>query len=314
MAVSFECRFSTIGSVPAALRPPIPILVSSETGSADSIRDLFFFASGGVIDLQPNYRFLADGYEPVLDSVSAESLHSALSMLTQNPSGSYPVPRLGVLLAPKYAPRDDVFGVMFDTGLVDPDAPARSVSTSPRAGCVIFLQTIRDLRPNSEDYLKQVGFDIAHEVGHMFNLQHVDSNTGTSFLNISPKHAVPQSSAFKFLSFERSILAECGIDRSVTPGGDPFGTGDLGNEDRPDGPSSSKSIRLVLAVDIAQKEFWAWEPVELDINLSVQAGRSVQPLRVPDRLDPGYSTFEIWIEEAVRRTAPLSFNEALLRA
>jgi hypothetical protein len=131
----------------------------------------------------------------------------------------------------------------------------------------------------------------------MFNLQHVDSNTGTSFLNISPKDSVPQPSAFKFLSFERSILAECGIDRSVTPGGDPFGTGDLGNEDHPSGASTFKSTTLTLAVDITPKEFWAWEPVELDINLSVQTGKSAQPVRIPDRLDPGYSTFEVWIEE-----------------
>jgi hypothetical protein len=38
-------------------------------------------------------------------------------------------------------------------------------------------------------------------------------------------------------------------------------------------------------------------PLNSTFNLSLQAGKSAQPLKIPDRLDPGYSTFEIWIEE-----------------
>jgi hypothetical protein len=292
MAVPFDCRFSTVGNVASSLFPTIPITIPSADGAANSLRDLFFFSSGSTIDLRANYQFLTSGYDSSLTSVPAESLHRALSSLTQNPSDSYPVPRLGVLFASDYASRDNVFGVMFDTGFIDPDAPTTAVSSSPRQGCAIFLQTIQRRRSNQADYQNQVTFDLVHELGHVFNLQHVSD--ADCFLNISAEDETPPKSAFSFLPTQRTILAECGIDRAYTPGGDPFGSGDLGNEDAPQN-CSGNSTRLKLQISVAQEEFWPWEPIELDIHLGT--GRRSAPLKVPDRVDPGYSDFKVWIEE-----------------
>jgi hypothetical protein len=47
---------------------------------------------------------------------------------------------------------------------------------------------------------------------------------------------------------------------------------------------------------MGQTEFWPFEPVELDIELKWSKGQP-RAISVPHSLDPGYETFQIWIEE-----------------
>jgi hypothetical protein len=44
------------------------------------------------------------------------------------------------------------------------------------------------------------------------------------------------------------------------------------------------------------REFWRFEPVELDVTLSVAPGIK-RTFNIPNRVDPGYPEFTIWIEE-----------------
>jgi predicted Zn-dependent protease len=290
MAVTFECRFAIAGSISPDLLPAIPISIPTDEGDRVSVRELFYFASGGVVKLQPDYQKLSEpAYEPQAASVSAGDLHNLLPALTQNPPNCCPLPRLGIILANIYAAKGQVFGVMFDTGAIDSDAPNSAVSCNPRGGCALFLQAIKQQRPDDRDYKNQVAFDLAHELGHIFNLQHVDAPE-SCFMNVSSLESPPPSAAFKFLSGQRSALAECETDTSITPGGKPFGSGGVGRFDAATRRSRSSALAFKIAMD--QREFWTWEPVELELTISVN-----KTITIPDKLDPGYESFVIWIEE-----------------
>lgn len=291
MSVSFECRFGTLGKVDPKLVPPIPISIPDMDGDPHPLEDRFSLDSDGAIRLQPDYNSIRS-FEPNLVRTDAATLHDCLPTLTENPPGAYPVPRLGIFFSNSYVNQDRVFGMMFDTGVVDPFAPDEPVSAQPRQGCALFLETIKAARQDDEKaYQGQVAFDLVHEIGHIFNLQHVSDTARLCFMNQSNVESVHPAAAYKFFDTQQLHLQECGKDPNVTPGGAPFDPTGGANNDLASQASSRPSSYLQLHISMAQLEFWPWEDTQLDIRLS-----STKPVSVPDELDPGYKNFEIWIE------------------
>jgi len=51
---------------------------------------------------------------------------------------------------------------------------------------------------------------------------------------------------------------------------------------------------LKLEIELSLREFWQFEPIELDVTISVPDAKS-KPVTIPNEIDPGYASFEIWI-------------------
>lgn len=228
--------------------------------------------------------------------VSAYALHEATRALAQNPAPPERVKNIVVLFAGSYSHTDDVFGIMFDRGFTTNDDPNSNseYTQHPREGCAIFLDTIRSRRPTDADFERETLFTSIHEMGHIFNLQHVNdkcylatSRTGTPY----------DDSYFQFTDNEEFALGSCSTSPNIWPGGSNFGeTGPYGSNNQPKARRSAAQEGLELVVNLPSPYFWPFEPVELDIELRVAAG-TARGFRVLDRIDPGYEDFRIWIDE-----------------
>jgi hypothetical protein len=99
------------------------------------------------------------------------------------------------------------------------------------------------------------------------------------------------SEAYFFEQGQRRFLHQASISPFVYPGGSKFesrgtigpGPENLGVENRP-----MPGIKLKINID--QKEFWYFEPIELDIEIT-----SSKLVEIPNRVDPGYEEFCIHI-------------------
>jgi hypothetical protein len=229
--------------------------------------------------------------------VTALDLHNGLQSLLNNPLATKQVDRVGVLFAHSYAARPALFGVMFDRGFATEDDPndAFEFVNVPREGCAVFLGAIRAKRATEQDFQAEVAFTTIHELGHVFNLGHIQNPL--CFMSSSLASHILANTAFRFLPGHMRRLS-LGINSpNVWPGGsDYLDLGLLGPLEPGESFNLPRSeFGLELLVDMDQKEFHAYEPVELEIELSVANGidRSFQ---VPDVLDPGYDAFDIWIE------------------
>jgi hypothetical protein len=230
-------------------------------------------------------RLQAAGEAPVADSYH---LHRALRELTSNAPVHGCTTRIGLVLADRYADDGGVLGYMFDTGF-DPHAND-GFNAMPREGCAIFLDAIRDIRASLTDYETEAGFTAVHELGHVFNLWHVET---LSFLKQSQSSAPFGRGAFHFTSEHEEYLSH--IDsRFVCPGGSRWDDrGDLAlGPGQPLNGRASQRIRLHVA--LPQDEFWCFEPVQLDVTVSTAP--RVQRTKIPDAVDPGYDAFNLWIE------------------
>jgi hypothetical protein len=267
------------------------------------------FAAASSEQVQMTVRTSPTDFHPSLNSVGSPELHGVLAKVAGNPPGSWPVPNLGLLYAPFYRPNPSVYGLMFDKGFDDETDPHPETidHRQPREGCAVFLGAIRETGLDPEDFERQVAFTTVHEVAHLFNLQHTELDP--CFLNTSTLEA-PELRAFRFLhNPHESQMARVETDFFVAPGGAPFGeSGIFANTDMPKGGREVKPSVLRLEADITPDIFWPWEPVELDVRLFFEAGRWPRRLKIPNQLDPGYTAFEIWIEEPSgqrRRYRPL---------
>jgi len=229
--------------------------------------------------------------------VTALDLHQGLHALLGNPIVAKRVENIGVLFAHSYEARPSLFGVMFDRGFATDDDPnnAFEFTNVPREGCAVFLGAIRAKRPSDQDFQAEVAFTTVHEIGHVFNLGHIQNPQ--CFMSSSQASSVLPTTAFHFVEGHRKRLGQADTSNHVWPGGSdyqdlgllgPSEAGEAFNLPRPD-------FGLELHVDMDQKEFHAYEPVEIEIQLAVAKGveRSFQ---VPDAVDPGYEVFDIWIE------------------
>lgn len=234
---------------------------------------------------------------PWLSAAWPIDLHQALEAICRNSPGQLPIPRLGLLLAPRYGPRRDVFGVMFDTGFLDADQTNLPIQywTTPREGAAVFLEAIRDRRGVEANIEAQRSFTIVHELSHLFNLQHTPQLG--CFLDTSPAGPnPPPPSSFRFRPEQCDWLSLCATDPRVQPGRRGFGSQDYFDHSELPPPSGSEASWLTLEIALSADEFFRWEPIELEVSLRANAARPT-PTTAPAQLDPGFANFVIWIEE-----------------
>jgi hypothetical protein len=222
------------------------------------------------------------------------ALNSALGRLV----GANPAPpkgpevTVGLLLADEFE-TGGIFGLMFDQR----GGGLPSFEKVQREGAALFLKTIGATRKKEDEFLEQVVFSAAHELGHVFNLPHKD--TPLNFMTESDKERpVYPTTAFHFEADHRAFLHQCSTSKFVRPGGSKWQDRNAllaGPTDRsPADGASSRGSALTLRVDVRPRQVWYFEPIELDVVLSL-ARSAERAERVPNALDPGYDRFQIWV-------------------
>lgn len=262
-------------------------------GTTTFLKRHFSTGSNGIIKLTP----ISHVDEPAFvgdeaSEVDALDLHRAAANLTGNIPGQRPISRIALVLADRYRFNRYVFGLMFDRGKPTEDDPNKSalITGTPREACAVFLGAIQKLRPNRADYDREVEFTAIHELGHVFNLGHYDD--AANFMARSRVAQPHDDSYFTFLEDQRNWLADCTDNPLVHPGGSIFDPASGLNEAQRE--KLPQRQHLSLRIGTASSEFPCSSPVELDVSLSVTGSQSARHF-VPDRLDPGYEQFRIWV-------------------
>jgi hypothetical protein len=280
MPVQLNCLFGRAGTE----APPVPLQYATK-----AIETFFDAASNGEIalnidDSKLNPTLLSNGV------LSTAQLHSALMLLVSN--SARPISNIGVVFANRFDGDDSLLGLMYD---VDFDPGGDPFTQIPREGCAVFAGTIKSRTGGDEAaYRTQLAYAAIHELGHVFNLGHLD--TTANFMRSKPPSTFPND--LDFVVEQKALLSQCAIEY-VMPGGSAYGV--LGSL-TPSGTyevsrlGSVDAFALRLEIDMTQREFWYFEPVELDITLSVAPG-ILRPVTIPRSVDPAYESFEIWIDE-----------------
>lgn len=222
-------------------------------------------------------------------------LNRALAQLLPRQVQQGPVNEVGLLFAERLAlpGHERALGMMFDADFSPHLRLPESFLRVPRQGCAVFVDAIRDIRPDDDDFRTELAFTAIHELGHLFNLWHLTRRD--NFMAHSPRGKPFGRAAHGFLPEHTALLSRCSESLAVQPGGRPFGDrGGLGPPS-PGRPETEvlNAAEIAFTIGIAQAEFWPWEPVELDIALRVRRGRAV----LPDMIDCSYDGFAIWIED-----------------
>jgi hypothetical protein len=270
------------------------IVPAAFVGEPTFIERHLWDGSLGVIDLLPKNHtggssLVADGAH----EVDALDLHLCAEQLTRNVPGSGRVSKIALILAERYRPRPGIFGIMFDRGYSTEDDPNNNplFTGTPREGCAIFLGAIKELRPNIADFDREVEFTTIHELGHIFNLDHVSSPR--SFMATSSRNAPFPDDYFEFYDEQKKWLAECDTNSSVYPGGSKFEP--VSGFNVTDETARYRSThQITLNIGVANSTFPCLSPIELDVELRAKPGTN-RYFYVQDRLDPGYKEFRIWI-------------------
>lgn len=129
----------------------------------------------------------------------------------------------------------------------------------------------------------------------IFSLWHLPDH---SFLKTSDVSVAPYDvGAYRYVSVHAEYLRN--MDRSeVFPGGTPFGTRGMLGPAESDASNAPAARHLRLSLSTSGDEFWQFEPVELDVRVSLVSRRaSARAAILPDTVDPGYESFTIWITE-----------------
>ncbi|MCE9637141.1 MAG: hypothetical protein K8T90_15660 [Planctomycetes bacterium] len=264
------------------------------------------------IDLTVDTDHLGDANLPAGAGTSIPNLQSALGSLVIGQSETRKVPRIGLLFADSFAPKDGVLGIMFDEGFTPgtPGEPSEEDSI-PREGCAVFLDAVAELRKaaGQPTIADEALFTAIHELGHVFNLWHV--RDPLSFMAQSSTAGVYGSAAHRFLGTpstnpvpvgsyltQREFLSRCDDLLYVRPTESPFGIRGTYGPPHDDPPqnitSGAPPVRVELTM--ARREFWNFEPVELDVRVELRQGRD-EPFRMPDVIDPGYEAFTLFIDD-----------------
>lgn len=231
----------------------------------------------------------------------AVQLHQATHALTQNEDHENvkAVDHVAILLCRRYDPKPDLFGLMFDEGFVKGLGYVNNdkYNYAPREGCAIFFDRIKEERSGLTDrFDDQILFTTIHEMGHLFNLQHL--NDKKNFLSQSDKKTFPRCS-FVFTRAHRKALERAPVDEAIWPGGNDFEVGgipgDIGVRTR-GRTCRQMPFGLDMRIEMARRSMARYDPIELDIEIFVAPGVG-RKFRVPDMFDSGYETFRIWIEE-----------------
>jgi hypothetical protein len=271
--------------------PQLPLQLANQQVEA-------YFATASALGGKPAIEIQFEAANAIPDigaePVTAFDLHSALLSLAGNPLPGQAVDRIGVLFAHSYAPRTTLFGLMFDRGFTTEDDPnAASIFTGvPRQGCAVFLKAIAAVRAADVDFQTEVAFTTAHELGHVFNLGHIE--VPRCFMSQS-QMAVAPPSTFDFIPSHEERLRLGITSANVWPGGSNYMNLGLLPPEPEEVFNEPRRFGLELDVDMDQREFHAWEPVEIDIRISVVPGLD-RSFEIPDVLDPGYDAFDLWID------------------
>ncbi len=149
-------------------------------------------------------------------------LQNALMRLTQNPLNTNKVNNIGLILADRFESRPGVLGFMFDLGF-NPSGidSVNSIYTDvPREGCAIFLNAIRQIRPSDDAFSKETVFTAIHELGHVFNLWHLENPK--TFMATSNNSTPYPETAYYFHKSHRDYLHQASVNSHVWPGGSHF--------------------------------------------------------------------------------------------
>jgi hypothetical protein len=277
------------------LIPGFPV-ISDLTLKGRTVENYFREASGiAAIEIIPDFsrrNQLPELVNPI--GVYPDQLMEGLIRLfSTGISGEHPC--MGLLIADTYAPSPGMFGLMFDVN-------GQDGVIGSRQGCAIFLSAIAQALPDgfeSPGASEFISFIAIHEIGHALNLWHIE---GSSLMQPHPNPGDLGSCTFDAMQCKYlSLAGNTETAKFVLPGAgcSPYGLrpNDPDFPKSDDQPFASPEIPgsgLALHIGLSNVSFWPFEPLELDVNLSVRKAFS-KVVQVPDELDPGYTTFQIWI-------------------
>lgn len=243
------------------------------------------------------------------EHASASPNESALNRLLEDlgvAADTGPATQLGLIFTGRH-PADQkahdehvegplIFGLLFDPGFYPNNPGLEDTFTRvPREGCAVFVQTIAERRKEVADFERELVFTAIHEMGHVFNLWHVEQKS--LMFRSAKEPAALEEKLWRFTDKQEEFLRSCPESESVQPGGRRFGDrGTLYPHEKSLWNAAGTASGLRLRIDVQPREFWRFEPVELEVRLSVPRTRS-RAVRVPHAIDPGHESFEIWIEE-----------------
>jgi hypothetical protein len=264
---------------------------------ASELADVFRQESGGDIRLTVDSSAAGQLQQTSPGPSAAYYLHRATQRLTRNRPSARPVRNIAILFASSYSYHgaSNVFGLMFDRGFTTADDPNEEPTRIPREGCAVFLDTIRRHRQGHADYERESLYTTIHELGHVFNLVHLQGvKNYMASSDLAAPHAVDYH---RFTSGQSADLARCSTSRDIWPGGSPYReVGPWSHQNVPAVQKRAGKFGLALSLHMGRHEFWAFEPVELDITVEVAGGVN-RSFTLEDQIDPGYDRFRIWIED-----------------
>jgi hypothetical protein len=199
---------------------------------------------------------------------------------------------IGLIFANFYSSATGVYGYMFDANL-------HSATLGPRQGCAVFLHEIFNATgADPSAFQNRVVYTAIHEIGHVFNLWHIDNPA--SFMKPPPNDDF--LAACSFINDHQHYLGCAGNPEEmsfVLPGplASDFGTRVAGYSTDQNGFFAVSPVApLTLNIALSHEKFWSFEPLELEVELGVTgpAGTSVT---IPNEIDPGYARFEVWITQ-----------------
>jgi hypothetical protein len=199
--------------------------------------------------------------------------------LTLGDSNTRPVEDIALIFCGWWARSTGLLGVMFDYDGTDERLGSfASDGGIPREGCAVFVNAV------GQANLKKQIFTAIHELGHVFNLQHDD--TENSFM------ATNRDDIFQFNDQDcEHLVAAARGNFFYAPGGANFG--DSASPALFSSGKTQKTKRCTLEVRLGKLAYLMGEPVVLDLELKP---KSDVPVFVPNTLDPGYRDFNIWIQ------------------
>ena len=245
------------------------------------------------LDLRFDVSRLDNEHVPAHIEIDFFHLQDALTRLVNNQQSQNGVNRIGMLFADRLRSHPGLFGLMFDVGFDAVDLPGLLPQhfAIAREGCAVFLDAIDSQRQPAHRAI-EASFTAFHELGHVFNLEHAST---PSFMAQSPSGAPFTSNEHFLMPDQADFLSRVEIDRAVFPGGAEWrDRGDLVRVSNNLLATAKRSGPIKLRIGMAQKEFWRFEPVELDVTVSAPPALAAT---LPDELDPGYDAFDLWIEE-----------------